>query len=242
MPPASSTPPREKELLQRKFSAAATALADLYRESSNSYEAGYRDALLFVHRYLQSSSRVTERGHTPSSAFSLCETVNARLMSQFLLDTVAARRERMAAVRGLHSLRRRRRDSADGDVGHAGEDDEGSASDDGEDGAEAPGLLQHSSAAVEVAPLRTASAVAADTTTAADVSGSSVALVVVSSTSPALSHEMEHVLHGRDTVQARLPYQPDRQRLRVERLHGDRGRSMASRHPDSAQVRVGRRS
>lgn len=43
---------REKEVLHGKFSTAAAALTDLFRESTNAYEAGYRDALLYVHRYV----------------------------------------------------------------------------------------------------------------------------------------------------------------------------------------------
>lgn len=45
-------PSREKEVLHAKFSSAAAALTDLFRESTDAYEAGYRDALLYVHRYV----------------------------------------------------------------------------------------------------------------------------------------------------------------------------------------------
>lgn len=52
MPPTQEPRDCGQESLRRKFSSAASALTELYRESNSSYEAGFRDALLFVHRYV----------------------------------------------------------------------------------------------------------------------------------------------------------------------------------------------
>ncbi|KAG5471513.1 hypothetical protein LSCM1_01606 [Leishmania martiniquensis] len=246
MPPASNTPAREKEQLHRKFSAAANALADLYRESSNSYEAGYRDALLFVQRYLQSSSPVTERGLPPSSAFSICETVNAQHMAQFLQNTIATRRERMAAVRGIHSFRRRRRESEGGssgvgDTGMPGEDRDAMENDEEEDG-EDPWLSSHASPSVTAElPTSLATLAASGGVGTATPDFSPAAFVVVNSTSPALNREMEHVMHMEHPLAERLPCQPRRQRPRMERAPGHYSLTFADGHPLAAQLRIGRR-
>lgn len=251
MPPASNVPPREKEQLQRKFSAAATALAELYRESSNAYEAGYRDALLFVQRYLQGSPRLTDRGLAPSSAFSACETVNAQHMAQFLQNTLTSRRERMAAVRGLHSLRRRRRDSLVGDADLA-EDDDGDSDTtehDGEGELVGEGRVEQvgagSGRVLHICP-PTAEGIEESRATAtppellrsAVPSPAAVPGVAV----PLLVHEQEQVPQLAHRASARLPYQPRRQRPRMERLHGHRSLSASSGHPFSTQLRVDRRS
>lgn len=230
------------------FSAAANALADLYRESSNSYEAGYRDALLFVQRYLQSSSPVTERGLSPSSALpSICETVNAQHMAQFLQHTIATRRERMAAVRGIHSLRRRGRESEQGnhgidDAGITGDDGDATENDDDDDGGE-PCLTPRSSPALAREPPTGLTALTASgEVSTATPHFSPGALVMVNSTSPALSREMEHVIHTEHPVPVRLPYQPRRQRPRMERVHGHRSLGSTDGNPLSTQLRIGRRS
>ncbi|KAG5497149.1 hypothetical protein GH5_01685 [Leishmania sp. Ghana 2012 LV757] len=246
MPPASNTPAREKEQLHRKFSAAANALADLYRESSNSYEAGYRDALLFVQRYLQSSSPITEHELAPSSAFSICETVNAQHMAQFLQNTIATRRERMAAVRGIHSFRRRRRESERGGSGvgdsiMAGEHGDAMESDEEEDGEERCLTPHPSPAANTESPTGLAALVASRVEGTATPDFSPAAFVVVNSMSPALNREMEHVRHLGHPVAERLPYQPRRQRPRMERTQAHCSVSFADGHPLSAQLRIGRR-
>ncbi|CAJ1031910.1 hypothetical protein, conserved [Leishmania lindenbergi] len=246
MPPASNTPAREKEQLHRKFSAAANALADLYRESSNSYEAGYRDALLFVQRYLQSISPITERRLPPSSAFSMCETVNAQHMSQFLQNTIAARRERMAAVRGIHSLRRRGRENEQensrlGDACMVSDD--GDATENDNHDGEEPYLTSQPSSGVTTEPLTNLPLLAASGVVSSAASDFSRAtLVVVNRASPALNREREHVVYSEGIVPARLPYQPRRQRLRTERCHSHNSLGAANGHPLSAQLRIGRRN
>ncbi|GET91297.1 hypothetical protein, conserved [Leishmania tarentolae] len=247
MPPAANTPARDKEHLHRMFSAAANALADLYRESSNSYEAGYRDALLFVQRYLQSSSAVTHSGHSPSSAFTTCETVNAQHMAQFLQNTIATRRERMAVVRGIHSLRRRERESEQGnngvgDVGTSGDD--GDATENDEDDAREESCLTPQPSPVVARESSTCftALTASDLVRTPTTPFSSGAPVMVNSTSSLLSREMEHVIHTEYPVPARLPYQPRRQCPRMEHAHGHRSLGIADGQAVPTQLRVARRS
>lgn len=253
MPPVSSTnSTADRARLHAKFSTAATALAELYRESSNAYEAGYRDALLFVQRYLQLSTptpttAATATGQQPPSpsahsrSSALCATVNAAQMMSFLQDTAAARRERMAVVRGVHSLRRRQRDVTDAPDGF-GEDaseaendaaavrmgDHNISSEDGEE--EEPGLTPQSSpasAGPHSHPLHPSHA--------ANV----IATTTSSSSSP-------HATLNRDIELITLlepPVQPHRQRRRTDRPHSAashrRVRSPRG-HPFSLQMPVGR--
>lgn len=125
MPPAT---PRSNEKnhqhLYLKFAAAATALSELYKESSDAYEDGFRDALLYVQQYLPdpASSPTTaaswaihdRRPHTPlhpeSTNSCVAPMVNAGRMREFLQNTIAQRRERLALMRGTASLRRRQRE------------------------------------------------------------------------------------------------------------------------------------
>lgn len=218
MPPVSSSSSTgEKERLQRKFSAAATALADLYRESSNSYEAGYRDALLFVQRYLQSSSPAAAGAQSTP-----CTTVNAAQMTRFLQDTAAARRERMAVVRGVRSMRRRQRDPSDllRDSAEALEEvDENRLAadrDESEDGGEAeeeeePGLTPQSSPAMGPGPSATQTTEPPLPHPTADAT---------------LNQEMEVITHLEPRVAPmETPLQPHLRCRRSDRLHN------APRHP-----------
>ncbi|KAG5497732.1 hypothetical protein JKF63_03998 [Porcisia hertigi] len=246
MPPASNLPGGEKEQLHRRFSAAATALADLYRESSNSYEAGYRDALLFVQRYLQGSSTITERGSYSSPTFSTYETVSTQHMTQFLQNTIAARRERMAAVRGTHSLRRRRRENEQGNSGFgytgvSGENED--ATDNEDEYEEGLSLTPQSSPAVATEPpacLTSLVETAVAGTTPRNISSTTLSLTT--RTTPVLNHEMEHVIHVGDPVPARLFHQPCRQRPRLERVHGHLTLSSVNDYTPSTQLRIGRQS
>ncbi|KPA74543.1 hypothetical protein ABB37_09192 [Leptomonas pyrrhocoris] len=221
MPPASSASgANERERLHTKFAAAATALADLYRESSNSYEAGYRDALLFVQRYLQASTPMTSSqaptaaatSFLSSSSSGLCTTVNAAQMMRFLQDTVAARRARMAVVRGVHSMRRRRRDMAEtvddtseNPIGEMSPSENGENDEEEEESWLTP-PQPPSTRAIGPGPLI---AMASPPATVADHADST------------LNHAIELITHlePRGPVM-RTPLQPRRQRRRTDRTHG----------------------
>lgn len=221
MPPASSNTSgaAEKERLHRKFSAAATALADLYRESSDAYEAGYRDALFFVQRYLQSSSPAASQAllnsattSSTTAAVGLCSTVSAAQMTRFLQDTVAARRERVAVVRGACSLRRRQRETAADTPAQMhdvlstsdAEDEVTMAEETDEDGEET-GLTTQPSPVMRPDPFTVAIGAPA----------------VVEGADTTLTQEIELITHLEPRVVVReTPLQPQRQRPRTERTHG----------------------
>lgn len=60
-----ATPKGKKETLHEKFSEAAARLTELYKESTDAYEQGYHDALLYVHRYVLLSSANPRSHSTP---------------------------------------------------------------------------------------------------------------------------------------------------------------------------------
>ncbi|KPI85698.1 hypothetical protein ABL78_5230 [Leptomonas seymouri] len=248
MPTASSTTSTsEKQELRKKFSAAATALADLYRESSNSYETGYRDALLFVQRYLQSSApAATQAPAAPSpsgspSSFTsvgLCTTVNAAQMMRFLQDTAAARRERMAVVRGVRSMRRRQRDTVDAADGPP--ENSNGATSDSEEGEGEEAMAEAEEGAPGLAPQQppTPTVDLNQLTTIPSQHGFPAGYV-----DSMLNQEIELITHLEPRVSAQLtPLQPRRQRRRTDRardaqlrrFHSPRG------HPYSPQLHVGR--
>jgi hypothetical protein len=224
MPPASTTSrANEKERLHKKFSAAATALADLYRESSNAYEAGYRDAILFVQRYLKMSSPAS-----PEATTELCTSVNTAQMMRFLNDTVAARRERVAVVRGVRAMRRRQRgvtdaadepsrfvdgqvSASDGETIDAGEaEQEGEEVEEKEE--EEAGLTLQPSPALNSGALHTVRAATPVSRESADST---------------LNQEMEFITH------LEAPLQPLRQRRRTDRTHNTDARRLHSPRPHS---------
>lgn len=238
MPPASTAHgTSDRARLHAKFATAATALADLYRESSNAYEAGYRDALLFVQRYLQPSTTNatnTNGAASPSNspaASTLGTTLNAAQMMRFLQDTVAARRERMAAVRGVHSMRRRQRDASEGVGADMDELEEGERELLGLEGEEEEehGLTPQSSPAVGPAPPTSV------TSPSATATGAAAATATIN-THSALNHDMELI------TLLEPPVQPHRQRRRTDRHYSTPHRRVRSPrgHPFSLQLPVGR--
>ncbi|CCW65541.1 unnamed protein product [Phytomonas sp. EM1] len=100
-----------KNMLHDSFSAAAVALTKLYQESSNAYEDGYRDALLYVHRCVLLTSRASSGMLNSGEAFvSPDSTVASQKLLNFIQKTLKLRKERVACARGTAEGRCRPRD------------------------------------------------------------------------------------------------------------------------------------
>lgn len=148
----SPRPLRAKEVLHTKFSCAAAALTELYKESTDAYEAGYRDALLYVHRYILLTSvrappprgedsadaphatsapiQATEdRTEEPATGWAAAPTLCAEYVVasdkilRFMQNTMQRRRERVALERGTAERRRRPPPSLDANSCHLGDCD-----------------------------------------------------------------------------------------------------------------------
>ncbi|CCW72012.1 unnamed protein product [Phytomonas sp. Hart1] len=115
-----------KNNLHDCFSAAAIALTKLYQESSNAYEDGYRDGLLYVYRYVWLTSRVLNvaidseeapKDNASNTVFdgeerslSSDSTVASQKLLNFIQKTLKLRKERVACARGTAEGRCRPRD------------------------------------------------------------------------------------------------------------------------------------
>lgn len=98
------------ETIHAKFSTAATSLTDLFKEATNAYESGYRDALLHVHRYLLLTASASAQTGQLLTTPSLPPTpaVSSRRLLHFIQVTLDQRRSRVANARGTTERRRSR--------------------------------------------------------------------------------------------------------------------------------------
>ncbi|ESL11722.1 hypothetical protein TRSC58_00521 [Trypanosoma rangeli SC58] len=117
----STNPKCGREALRVRFSDAATSISELYRTAVLSYDAGYRDALLYVHHYvlLNTPQAVAGDAVLPHSAQSPVGTtsssaspplLDAERLLRFIQNSL--KRHEMVSVASRGTLRRRKRSSS----------------------------------------------------------------------------------------------------------------------------------
>ncbi|KAF8290701.1 hypothetical protein BCY84_00751 [Trypanosoma cruzi cruzi] len=114
----STNPKCGREALRARFADAAKSVTELYRTAVVSYDAGYRDALLFVHRYilLDTPAAMTTDVVFPHSGQPPAKTANplasarspdAERLLRFIQNTLKRHEAVLAASRGMSRRRKR---------------------------------------------------------------------------------------------------------------------------------------
>ncbi|RNF27338.1 uncharacterized protein Tco025E_00408 [Trypanosoma conorhini] len=117
----SSNPKCGREALRVRFSDAAKSVSELYRTAVLSYDAGHRDALLCVHRYIllttpglaASSAALPHSGQSPVGAVGSSApppSLDAERLLRFVQNSL--RRHEVVAVASRGTRRRRKRSSS----------------------------------------------------------------------------------------------------------------------------------
>lgn len=103
-----------REALRVRFSEAAKSLTELYRDAAHSYDAGYRDALLYVHRYVllnvpgaMAANAVSPQQAKVVDSAASSQSLNAGHLLLFIQNTLKRQEAVSLVARGTARQRKR---------------------------------------------------------------------------------------------------------------------------------------